>query len=145
MGAQELRNGPPPRTQARVRARSLIKAMTIDQVFDTIGLRLISENVGGLSLAINWQFADMAGTSDELWEIGISNRTLYATQGRNNSLALATVKITRDLFLEVIAQTTSFAEELKNGSVTIEGDAGALLTVFGNLDGFSTGFAIVEP
>jgi alkyl sulfatase BDS1-like metallo-beta-lactamase superfamily hydrolase len=45
----------------------------------------------------------------------------------------------------VIAQTTSFAEELKNGSVTIEGDAGALLTVFGNLDGFSTGFAIVEP
>lgn len=145
MGAQELRNGPPPRTQARVRARSLIKAMTIDQVFDTIGLRLISENVGGLSLAINWQFADMAGTLDELWEIGISNRTLYATQGRNNSLALATVKITRDLFLEVIAQTTSFAEELKNGSVTIEGDAGALLTVFGNLDGFSTGFAIVEP
>ncbi len=145
MGAQELRNGPPPRTQARVRARSLIKAMTIDQVFDTIGLRLISENVGGLSLAINWQFADMAGTRDELWEIGISNRTLYATQGRNNSLALATVKITRDLFLEVIAQTTSFAEELKNGSVTIEGDAGALLTVFGNLDGFSTGFAIVEP
>ena len=145
MGAQELRNGPPPRTQARVRARSLIKAMTIDQVFDTIGLRLISENVGGLSLAINWQFADMAGTLDELWEIGISNRTLYATQGRNNSLALATVKITRDLFLEVIAQTTSFAEELKNGAVTIEGDAGALLTVFGNLDGFSTGFAIVEP
>ena len=145
MGAQELRNGPPPRAEARVRARSLIKAMTIDQVFDTLALRLISENVGGLSLAINWQFADMAGTRDELWEIGISNRTLYATQGRHNPVALATVKITRDLFLEVIAQTTSFAEELKNGAATIEGDAGALLTVFGNIDSFSTGFAIVEP
>lgn len=145
MGAQELRNGPPPRAEARVRARSLIKAMTIDQVFDTLGLRLISENVGGLSLAINWQFADMAGTRDELWEIGISNRTLYATQGRHNPVALATVKITRDLFLEVIAQTTSFAEELKSGAATIEGDAGALLTVFGNIDSFSTGFAIVEP
>jgi len=145
MGAQELRNGPPPRAEARVRARSLIKAMTIDQVFDSLGLRLISENVGGLSLAINWQFADMAGTRDELWEIGISNRTLYATQGRHNPVALATVKITRDLFLEVIAQTTSFAEELKNGAATIEGDAGALLTVFGNIDSFSTGFAIVEP
>jgi alkyl sulfatase BDS1-like metallo-beta-lactamase superfamily hydrolase len=145
MGAQELRNGPPPRAEARVRARSLIKAMTIEQVFDTLALRLISENVGGLSLAINWQFADMAGTRDELWEIGISNRTLYATQGRHNPVALATVKITRDLFLEVIAQTTSFAEELKNGAATIEGDAGALLTVFGNIDSFSTGFAIVEP
>jgi alkyl sulfatase BDS1-like metallo-beta-lactamase superfamily hydrolase len=145
MGAQELRNGPPPRAEARVRARSLIKAMTIEQVFDTLALRLISENVGGLSLAINWQFADMAGTRDELWEIGISNRTLYATQGRHNPVALATVKITRDLFLEVIAQTTSFAEELKSGAATIEGDAGALLTVFGNIDSFSTGFAIVEP
>jgi alkyl sulfatase BDS1-like metallo-beta-lactamase superfamily hydrolase len=119
--------------------------MTIEQVFDTLALRLISENVGGLSLAINWQFADMAGTRDELWEIGISNRTLYATQGRHNPVALATVKITRDLFLEVIAQTTSFAEELKSGAATIEGDAGALLTVFGNIDSFSTGFAIVEP
>jgi alkyl sulfatase BDS1-like metallo-beta-lactamase superfamily hydrolase len=45
----------------------------------------------------------------------------------------------------VIAQTTSFAEELKSGAATIEGDAGALLTVFGNIDSFSTGFAIVEP
>ena len=145
MGAQELRNGPPPRTAARVRARSLIKAMTIDQVFDVLGVRAISENLGGVSLAINWLFTDMTGSPDEKWILGVSNRTLYATHGRHSETASATVKLSRDLFLEVIAQTTTFVDELKNGTITIDGDAGALLAIFGNLDNFSTGFAIVEP
>jgi alkyl sulfatase BDS1-like metallo-beta-lactamase superfamily hydrolase len=145
MGAQELRNGPPPRTEARVRARSLIKAMTIEQVFDVLGVRAISENLGGVSLTINWLFTDMIGSADEKWILGVSNRTLYASSGRHSDSAAATVVLSRDLFLEVIAQTTTFVDELKNGTITIEGDAGALLTIFGNLDNFSTGFAIVEP
>jgi alkyl sulfatase BDS1-like metallo-beta-lactamase superfamily hydrolase len=128
-----------------VRARSLIKAMTIDQVFDVLGVRAISENLGGIALAINWLFTDMAGTADEKWILGVSNRTLYATQGRHSESALATVRISRDLFLEIIAQATTFVDELKNGTITIDGDAGALLTIFGNLDNFATGFAIVEP
>jgi alkyl sulfatase BDS1-like metallo-beta-lactamase superfamily hydrolase len=128
-----------------VRARSLIKAMSIEQVFDVLGVRAISENLGGIALAINWLFTDMAGTADEKWILGVSNRTLYATQGRHSESALATVRISRDLFLEIIAQATSFVDELKNGTITIDGDAGALLTIFGNLDNFATGFAIVEP
>ena len=145
MGAQELRNGPPPRSQARVRARSLIKAMTIEQVFDVLGVRAISENLGGVSLAINWLFTDMVGTPDEKWILGVSNRTLYATQGRHSEFASATIKISRNLFLEVIAQTTTFVDELQKGTVTIDGDAAAMLTIFSNLDNFSNGFAIVEP
>jgi alkyl sulfatase BDS1-like metallo-beta-lactamase superfamily hydrolase len=119
--------------------------MTIDQVFDVLGVRAISENLGGVSLAINWLFTDMTGSPDEKWILGVSNRTLYATQGRHSETASATVKLSRDLFLEVIAQTTTFVDELKNGTITIDGDAGALLAIFGNLDNFSTGFAIVEP
>ncbi len=119
--------------------------MTIDQVFDVLGVRAISENLGGVSLAINWLFTDMIGSPDEKWILGVSNRTLYATQGRHSESASATVKLSRDLFLEVIAQTTTFVDEIKNGTITIDGDAGALLTIFGNLDNFSTGFAIVEP
>ena len=145
MGAQELRNGPPPHSQARVRARSLIKAMTIEQVFDVLGVRTLSENLAGISLAINWLFTDMAGTADEKWILGVSNRTLYATQARHSKFALATVKLSRDLFLEIIAQTTTFIDEIQRGAITIDGDATAMLTIFGNLDNFSTGFAIVEP
>jgi alkyl sulfatase BDS1-like metallo-beta-lactamase superfamily hydrolase len=110
-----------------------------------LGVRAISENLGGVSLTINWLFTDMIGSADEKWILGVSNRTLYVTQGRHSDTAAATVVLSRDLFLEVIAQTTTFVDELKNGTIKIEGDAGALMTIFGNLDNFSTGFAIVEP
>lgn len=145
MGAQELRQGPPPPTASHVRARSMIRAMTIEQVFDTLSVRLISENIGGLKVAVNWTFTDMTGTPDHKWVIGLSNRTLYSIRGRHDDGAAATVVISRALLLEVIAQVTTFMDELSAGRVTIEGDASALLNIFGNLDTFATGFAIVEP
>jgi alkyl sulfatase BDS1-like metallo-beta-lactamase superfamily hydrolase len=55
------------------------------------------------------------------------------------------VIISRALLLEVIAQVTTFMDELAAGRAVIDGDASALLTIFGNLDTFATGFAIVEP
>ena len=145
MGAQELRQGPPPPTPTHVRARSMIRAMTIEQVFDTLSVRLMSEKVGGMSMAVNWTFTDMIGTPDHHWVLGLSNRTLYSVQGRHEDRASATVTISRALLLEVIAQVTTFMDELAAGNVKIEGDAAALLTIFGNLDTFATGFAIVEP
>jgi alkyl sulfatase BDS1-like metallo-beta-lactamase superfamily hydrolase len=145
MGAQELRQGPPQRTTAHVRARSLIRAMTIEQVFDVLSVRVMSEKVGGLAHCVNWTFTDMAGTPDHQWVLGLSNRTMYYVQGRHETGADATIAISRELFLEVIAQVTTFMDELAAGTVTIEGDAAALLNIFGNLDTFATGFAIVEP
>jgi alkyl sulfatase BDS1-like metallo-beta-lactamase superfamily hydrolase len=145
MGAQELRKGPPPPTSTHVRARSLIRAMTIEQVFDVLSMRVMSEKIGGLSHCVNWTFTDMAGTPDHQWVLGLSNRTMYSTQGRHEDAAEATVTISRELLLEIIAQVTTFMDELSAGTVTIEGDASALLNIFGNLDTFATGFAIVEP
>jgi alkyl sulfatase BDS1-like metallo-beta-lactamase superfamily hydrolase len=145
MGAQELRKGPPPPTSTHVRARSLIRAMTIEQVFDVLSMRVISEKIGGLSHCVNWTFTDMAGTPDHQWVLGLSNRTMYSTQGRHENAAEATITISRALLLEIIAQVTTFVDELSAGTVTIEGDAAALLNIFGNLDTFATGFAIVEP
>jgi alkyl sulfatase BDS1-like metallo-beta-lactamase superfamily hydrolase len=145
MGAQELRKGPPPPTSTHVRARSLIRAMTIEQVFDVLSVRVMSERIGGHSHCVNWTFTDMAGTPDHQWVLGLSNRTMYSTQGRHEAAAEATITISRALLLEIIAQVTTFVDELSAGTVTIEGDAAALLNIFGNLDAFATGFAIVEP
>jgi alkyl sulfatase BDS1-like metallo-beta-lactamase superfamily hydrolase len=36
-------------------------------------------------------------------------------------------------------------KEIEAGTITLEGDASALLVIFGNLDVFVQGFAIVEP
>ena len=70
---------------------------------------------------------------------------MYSIQGRHDEGASATVTISRALLLEVIAQVTTFVDELAAGRTVIDGDASALMTIFGNLDTFATGFAIVEP
>jgi alkyl sulfatase BDS1-like metallo-beta-lactamase superfamily hydrolase len=145
MGAQELRKGPPANPNSNVRARGLIREMTIEQVFDALAVRTMSEQLGGVALAINWVFTDLRGTDDEQWTLGVSNRTIFSTRGRHERNAAVTVTISRSTLLDVVGQETTFVDAMKSGLVSLDGDAGALLTVFGNLDKFSMGFAIVEP
>jgi alkyl sulfatase BDS1-like metallo-beta-lactamase superfamily hydrolase len=108
-------------------------------------VRVVSEQVGGLHAVINWTFDDLADTPDHLWVLGLSNRTLYSVRGRHEPSAVVSVQTTRKRFLEVMAQTTTFVDEMAAGNVSVEGDAQALLNVFANLDVFESGFAIVEP
>jgi alkyl sulfatase BDS1-like metallo-beta-lactamase superfamily hydrolase len=145
MGAQELRSGRSVNPNANVRARGLLLEMTIEQVFDALSVRTMSEQLGGIALAINWTFTDLRGTPDERWTLGVSNRTIYSTRGRHADNAATSVTISRSTLLDVVGQETTFVDAMKAGQASIDGDAGALLTVFGNLDKFSMGFAIVEP
>ena len=141
MGAQELRQGPPPAARTQIRAKGLLLAMTIQQVFDTLAVRLKSDEVAGVSLSLNWTFTDI----NEKWLLGISHRTLFSTPGRHDPQAAATITTTRRTLLEVISQSSTFLDEIQAGNISIEGDATALITVLGNLDTFQTNFAIVEP
>ena len=141
MGAQELRKGPPKAASNAVRGRGLLLAMTVEQVFDSLAVRMKQEELGGLTTCINWNFTD----TKELWIMGISNRTLYYTPGRQSDNADATVTLARTTLIDVVTQSTTFMDQIQEGNITIAGDGGALLTVFGNIDIFETGFAIVEP
>ena len=87
----------------------------------------------------------MSGTADERWLLGLSHRTLYSVQGRNDEKAQATLTMARSTLISVIIQETTFIDEIGKGSIVIDGDATALLTIFGNLDAFPNSFNIVEP
>ena len=141
MGAQELRQGPPPAARTQIRAKGLLMAMTIQQVFDTLAVRLKSDEVAGVTVSLNWTFTDI----NEKWLVGISHRTLFSTPGRHDAQAAASIITTRHTLLEVITQSTTFLEQIQAGNIFIEGDSTALITVLGNLDTFQTNFAIVEP
>jgi len=140
-GAHELRHGVPNLGDARARGKGMIRAMNIEQMFDTIAVRLMSENVGGLKVIINWHFTDI----DEHWVLELSHRTLHATPNKVAPNANATITIARTLMLSIMNQETTFVDQLQAGTITIDGDVAALLTIFGNLDLFLPGFAIVEP
>lgn len=145
MGAQELRQGPPTFGPGAARARGILVAMTVEQIFDTISVRLKSEEVGGLDLRVNWTFTDMAGTADERWVLGLSHRTLFGVQGRHDDAAVASITLTRSLLVDILTQQTTFMDQIGSGAIVIDGDAGALLNIFGNLDTMGAPFAIVEP
>ena len=145
MGAQELRHGTPDLPASPARARGILVAMTVEQIFDTISVRLKSEEVGGLSLKLNWTFPDMAGTADEKWVLALSHRTLYGVQGRHDTEAVASISINRSLLIDILTQQTTFVDQITAGNITLDGDGAALLNIFGNIDTNAPGFAIVEP
>jgi alkyl sulfatase BDS1-like metallo-beta-lactamase superfamily hydrolase len=144
-GAQELRHGTPQLPASPARARGILVAMTVEQIFDTISVRLKSEEVGGLSLKLNWTFPDMAGTADEKWVLALSHRTLYGVQGRHDTDAVASISINRSLLIDILTQQTTFVDQITAGNITLDGDGAALLNIFGNIDTNAPGFAIVEP
>jgi alkyl sulfatase BDS1-like metallo-beta-lactamase superfamily hydrolase len=141
MGAQELRQGPPKPASNQVRGRGLLLAMTVEQVFDSLAVRMKSEELGGVSVCVNWDFTD----TKEQWVLGISNRTLYYTPSSQSNTAAATVRLARTTLIDVVTQSTTFIDQIQAGNIAIDGEAAALLGIFGNIDTFETGFPIVEP
>jgi alkyl sulfatase BDS1-like metallo-beta-lactamase superfamily hydrolase len=66
-------------------------------------------------------------------------------RGRHDQNANASITVKRALLIDILTQQTTFADQISSGNISIEGDATALLTIFGNLDVAAAGFAIVEP
>jgi alkyl sulfatase BDS1-like metallo-beta-lactamase superfamily hydrolase len=140
-GAQELRQGPPTLGGGPIRAKGMLNAMTVEQVFDTISIRLKSETVAGLTIAINWTFTDI----DETWRMCLSNRTLSYIKGSADPQAAVSLSLTRKGLIDIVTQSTTLQDELQNGNLKISGDIESLASIFGNLDTFTVGFNVVEP
>lgn len=138
-GAQELRNGTLPSRPAT--KNSYLDAMTVEQIFDSLAVRLKSEDVGGLAVVLNLTVTDLGDD----WVLRLSNRTLSAVGGRHDDAAAVSIRLTRRVLLDVVDGTTTFAAAVDAGDATADGDLGAATAIFGHLDVFMTNFAIVEP
>ena len=138
-GAQELRHGGPPRHKAG--NRGLVRALPIDQLLATVGMRLNSDAVAGADFTINLTFTDI----EEDWLLGLSHRAIRYRKDRRDDGAAATVTSTREALSAVIAADVTLDDALAAGDITIDGDAGALRMIIDNLDVFMGGFPIIEP
>ena len=138
MGAQELRNGHPNRNPAM--RRGYLEAMTVEQLLDTMAVRLLAEEVAGIEVTINLQFSD--GAPD--WHVSISNRAMHNRPGLVPDVD-ATVTIDRSVLVEFGAAELTAQDAVDRGRVTVDGDAAAFVAVFGHLDTFLSMFPIVEP
>ncbi|MDX2380240.1 MAG: alkyl sulfatase dimerization domain-containing protein, partial [Acidimicrobiia bacterium] len=138
-GAQELRNGtmpPQPATQA-----GYLDAMPPDQLFDTMAVRVRSEDVDGIDVTINMTFRG----HDEPWVLGLANRVINYARGRHDPAADATVSVERHTMVELATQRTTIDDALAAGTLSIDGDAAAFAKIIDNLEVFMNNFKIVEP
>ncbi|MDH3706758.1 MAG: SCP2 sterol-binding domain-containing protein, partial [Acidimicrobiia bacterium] len=90
---------------------------------------------------INWHFTDI----DEHHVLGLANSAVHHRPHRRDDAADATITMAKSMFGQLLMGRTTFAEALGDGRIGIDGDAEALLALFGNLDTFEPGFNIVTP
>ena len=138
-GAQELRGGPPP--PRPLRRRQYMHAMTIEQMFDSVAIRLRSEDIGDERTLTNWRFTDV----EEDWVVGVENGALHTVAGRHDRDAGVTISLTTATLASIVGGELTVADVLRSGAMTLDGDRSALLTIFEHLEVFQSGFAIVEP
>ena len=123
--------------------RGLLGAMTIEQLLDTIAVRLRAEEIGGLAVTLHLRFGG-AVPFDGDWTVVLSNRALSCSPGLVGT-ADAVARLGRDVLLELSTNTTEIRSALAAGAIECDGDADALVAVFGHLDTFQSMFPIVEP
>ncbi len=139
-GAQDLRQGTPPgRPNNRV---GYLDAMSVDQLLDSIAVKLKSEDVGGLAATINVTMSDLG---DERWVVGLSNRTVHYVEGRHAPDADVSLTMTKPTLIALSALEVTVSEAVESGAITADGDVDAAARIFDHLDSFVSMFGLVEP
>ena len=138
-GAQELRFGTPARQPAPV--GRFVESMTVEQIVDTMAVRLKAEEVGGMTASVGLVLTDRG----ERWNVHLGNLCLRATQGSNQCPLDATVEMSVPTMVSLLDGTSDLEHLLSEGRVAITGEKQAVEAVFGHLDRFETFFPVVTP
>jgi alkyl sulfatase BDS1-like metallo-beta-lactamase superfamily hydrolase len=141
LGAQELRQGAPAVGGRALPNPFTLRAMSLDAVFDYLGVRLDGERAAGRASTINWVFSDLGRRHLTT----LSNCALTHLADRASDHADATVTLEREALTRLILGQTTLAEAVAEGEIAIAGDSAAVSDLLGLLDDVSPTFAIVEP
>ena len=141
MSAYELRNGVSTVTGTQSASSDALKALTLDQYFDFMGIRLNGPKADGKTITLNWNFTDVG----EQYAVELENSVLIYTSNKQLASADVTVTLTRTTLDAISLQETTFAEAFASGAIKIDGNKDKLLELFGLFDTFDQKFNIVTP
>lgn len=141
MGAYELRNGLSAVIEPMSVSPDALKAVTLDQYFDFMGIRLNGPKADGKKISLNWNFTDVG----EQYAVELENSVLIYTPNKQLTSADVTITLTRATLDAISLQQTTFAEEVMSGTIKIDGNKGKLLELVSLFDSFDQKFSIVTP
>ena len=140
-GAQELRRGMPEIPARPPIRRETLAALTTEQLWNVLGVRLNGPKAEGKQIVLNWSFTD----TGETFALNLENSALTYTEGMQAANADASFTLARSTLDEVIAKQTSFPEAVAAGKVEVGGNPMRLAELMGLMDEFPRMFEIVEP
>jgi alkyl sulfatase BDS1-like metallo-beta-lactamase superfamily hydrolase len=137
-GAKELREGSlgTPTTAA---AGEMIGHLTLEQLFDSLAIRIDGPRAWGEHIVLNW------AVDEERYVMTLENGVLSYLAGKRDETADASIAITRRALDNVLLGAANPQDLIANGELRIDGGAERLGVFLGLLDAPDPGFAIVTP
>jgi alkyl sulfatase BDS1-like metallo-beta-lactamase superfamily hydrolase len=148
-GALELRRPrPAPRTPAAPGATArpaagrspLVEGMTVEMVFDSLGVRLDGPRADAAPLSIGWSFPDIG----EQWTLRVEHGALNCWPALDDDVD-AVASMSRETLIAAVTGAIAIPAAVEDGSIALEGDGAALDRLFGLLEEPDRAFSIIEP
>ncbi|MNO61010.1 SCP-2 sterol transfer family protein [compost metagenome] len=141
-GAQELRSGGKKvRSPLRTASPDTIRALSIENIFDLLGVRLNGPKAEGKHIVMNWNFTD----SGKQYVLNLENSALTYSADRAAPNPDATLTLNRETLNAIMTQQLTPQQALQGGQLKIEGNAQAFGSLLGLMDTFSPNFEVVLP
>jgi alkyl sulfatase BDS1-like metallo-beta-lactamase superfamily hydrolase len=141
LGARELRQTRPESSARAPVSPDVVRAMPLDLFFDYLAVRLDGGRAEGRRLVIDWVIADL----DQRYAMNLENCALTYLPDRRSDRPDATVTLERPVLSRLILRELELTEAIAQRLVAIEGDASAVVDLFGLIDDFTLMFEVVEP
>lgn len=143
--ALELREGKSKTIISLASAKGLLKHAPVEKFFDAMAAQLNGPEAEGKNIRLNIYFTDLA-SAYQLWiENSVLHHRMISGEGADEVEADASLRISHDLFLDVILGNTNLRELLSSDQLSLEGSHLDLFRFFSLLDKTTEPFAIIEP
>ena len=134
-GAYELRHEVQAAALDSAGAADMVGALSVDQLFDSVAIRIDGPKAWDAQLAIDWVFTDLGHTYRTELRHGVLIQDVDPKQGT----ADLTLTLTKSDLLGLLGGTRGLE------GLSTEGDPAVVATLLGVLDPPTPGFAIVTP
>ena len=138
-GADELRNGPPKKGINRAVMIEMLEQTPIDRFLEAMAAGLDGPAAEGKNLKINLVLTD----TNESYVLWIENAVLHHQKHAPANDANATLKLTKGIFIKMMAGTAGVKDTLLSDDLKIEGSKIDLIRFFSLIDKAPGTFAIV--
>lgn len=139
-GAKELREGVNKIVVASTASPDITKAMSLEQIFDYLAIRLDGERAAGKEITLNLKFTD----TNQNYTLKLKNGVLNYFD-KPSDKPDATYTLTRADLDNVLLGQAKADDLVKEGKVKVEGAQGKIAELLALLDTFEFWFDIITP